>query len=148
MVLTEKETMFIDDLKKQEELCIKKYNLSAEKACDEQLRQLFKKLETEEQRHLEVLDEILHGNVPSVPQSKKAASETFEKSRCSKSAQDSDKFLCEDALSTEKYAASSYNTGIFEFKNENVRMMLNHIETEEQNHGKEIYDYMAANGMY
>ena len=31
---------------------------------------------------------------------------------------------------------------------ENVRNILNHIQKEEQNHGKMIYDYMKANNMY
>ena len=59
-----------------------------------------------------------------------------------------DKILCADLLSTEKYVSSTYNTAIFEFRDENVRNVLNHIQKEEQEHGKKIYDYMASHGMY
>lgn len=59
-----------------------------------------------------------------------------------------DKILCTDLLSTEKYVSSTYNTAIFEFRDENVRNVLNHIQKEEQEHGKKIYDYMSSHGMY
>ena len=59
-----------------------------------------------------------------------------------------DAYLCKDALSGEKQVSSLYNTCVFEFKDASVRAALAHIQTEEQNHGKMIYDYMAANGMY
>ena len=58
-----------------------------------------------------------------------------------------DSYLCSDVLSTEKHASSLYDTCIFEFKDEQVRSALNHIQKEEQNHGKMIYDYMQANNM-
>jgi hypothetical protein len=41
-----------------------------------------------------------------------------------------------------------YDTCIFEFADANVRSLLNHIQKEEQEHGKMIYDYMAVNCMY
>ena len=41
-----------------------------------------------------------------------------------------------------------YNTGVFEFSDVQARNMLNHIQTEEQQHGQKIYEYMNANGMY
>ena len=59
-----------------------------------------------------------------------------------------DMFLCSDALSGEKHVSHLYDTGIFEFRDENVRNVLNHIQKEEQQHGKMIYDYMSANNMY
>ena len=59
-----------------------------------------------------------------------------------------DKYLCTDALAAEKHASSLYDTCIFEFRDDNVRDQLNHIQKEEQQHGKRIYDYMSANMMY
>jgi hypothetical protein len=59
-----------------------------------------------------------------------------------------DKYICSDALSTEKHVSSTYNTGIFEFKDVSVRNILNHIQKEEQEHGEKIYSYMSMNGMY
>ncbi|MEG1743900.1 MAG: spore coat protein, partial [Clostridia bacterium] len=59
-----------------------------------------------------------------------------------------DCFLCSDVLTAEKHASHLYDTCIFEFKDKNIRDILNHIQKEEQGHGKMIYDYMQANGMY
>lgn len=59
-----------------------------------------------------------------------------------------DKMLCNDSLSTEKFISSTYNTAIFEFRDKNVRQVLNHIQKEEQEHGEKIYNYMASHGMY
>jgi demethoxyubiquinone hydroxylase (CLK1/Coq7/Cat5 family) len=59
-----------------------------------------------------------------------------------------DAMLCHDALATEKYASALYNTGIFEFKDTNIRQTLNHIQKEEQEHGEQIYNYMAGHGYY
>lgn len=148
MVLTEKETMYLNEFASQEELCIKKYSYAAEKACDEQLKQLFKQIESDEEKHLDAVNQMLSGKTPSVPASKKPESKTFNESSCSASAKETDKFLCTDMLTGEKHTSSTYNTGVFEFRDENARMMLNHIETEEQNHGKMLYDYMSRNSMY
>ena len=41
MQITQKERMLLEDQKKQEELCIKKYTEAAQKAKDPQLQQLF-----------------------------------------------------------------------------------------------------------
>ena len=51
-------------------------------------------------------------------------------------------------VASEKHISSSYNTSVFEFTNTEVRDALNHIQKEEQEHGKQIYDYMSANSMY
>jgi hypothetical protein len=56
--------------------------------------------------------------------------------------------LCSDVLSAEKHVSSLYDTCIFEFSDEKCRQALNHIQGEEQQHGKMIYDYMKANSMY
>ena len=39
-----------------------------------------------------------------------------------------DAYLCNDLLSTEKYVSSSYDTAIFEFRDANIRNVLNHIQ--------------------
>ncbi|MBQ8758725.1 MAG: spore coat protein, partial [Clostridia bacterium] len=48
----------------------------------------------------------------------------------------------------EKEVSKLYDTCIFEFNDDNARNYLNSIQKQEQNHGKMIYDYMAANNMY
>ena len=53
-----------------------------------------------------------------------------------------------DLLATEKHASSLYDTCVFEFGQPELRRILNHIQTEEQEHGDMIYKYMKANNMY
>ena len=60
----------------------------------------------------------------------------------------SDKDLCTDILSTEKYISSTYNTAIFEFTDPQVRDVLNHIQKEEQQHGESVFKYMESKGLY
>ena len=40
----------------------------------------------------------------------------------------SDKEICSDLLMTEKYVSGAYDTAIFEFKDTEVRDVLNHIQ--------------------
>ena len=53
-----------------------------------------------------------------------------------------------DLLATEKYVAAVYNTSVFEFCDEKSRQVLSGIQQQEQHHGKQLADYMQANGMY
>ena len=59
-----------------------------------------------------------------------------------------DKDMCMDMLSTEKYVSGAYDTAIFECKDTAVRDVLNHIQKEEQEHGDSIFKYMHNRGMY
>lgn len=148
MLLSEKESLLLEDLKTQEELCIKKYNEGAGRACDEQLSQLFSKISSEEQSHLDMINQMISGSLPPVPQQSEKAPTNFTASSCSPNAKEADKTLCQDALGYEKYVSSVYNTSVFEFKDQNARKILNHIQGEEQGHGKQLYDYMIVNQMY
>ncbi len=62
--------------------------------------------------------------------------------------QSQDQNLCNDLLMTEKYVSGTYDTAIFEFRDPQVRLLLNHIQKEEQQHGEAIFNYMQAHGMY
>ena len=62
--------------------------------------------------------------------------------------QATDKELCTDLLMTEKYVSGAYNIAIFEFKEPQVRDVLNHIQKEEQKHGESIFKYMESKGLY
>ena len=149
MQLTQKETMFLKDLENQEKLCVEKYRRYARQAQDPQLIQLFEQLANDEQIHTETLQQMLAGTVPmtSGGQGKPHIPQP-QASQCTAEQQQQDKYLCQDVLSMEKYVASAYNTGVFEFRDTGMRDALNHIQKEEQEHGKHIYDYMAVNGMY
>ena len=149
MKLTQKETGLLKDLKGQEKLCTDKYTRHAAAAADPQLRELFGSIAKTEQQHYDTLTEIENGGVPQPGGGTQAQpsfrgtygmAETPEKK--------ADCYLCSDVLATEKHASHLYDTCVFEFKDEKLRDTLNHIQKEEQGHGKMIYDYMAANGMY
>lgn len=148
--LTQKETQLLKELKGQEQLCIQKYTKGAKNAVDGQLKGLFARIAQIEQEHLDTLTQIENGNVPQPPQGGNQAMPTFAEIYGTSETPDkeNDCYLCTDALTTEKHASGLYDTSVFEFQDENTRKILNHIQGEEQNHGKMIYDYMKANHMY
>lgn len=85
---------------------------------------------------------------PQQGQSQMNQSSSFIPKWQSSSFSTSDKDLCTDMLMTEKYVSGAYNTAIFEFRDPQVRSILNHIQKEEQQHGEAIFKYMESNGMY
>jgi len=149
MQLTQKETELLKDLKGQEKLCVDKYTKHSFSAVDVQLKNLFTQVAQIEQQHLDTLTQIESGKVPKPgggSQSQPSFTATYSTEDSPEKQRDS--YLCSDVLSTEKHTSSLYDTCIFEFKDENTRNVLNHIQKEEQGHGKMIYDYMQANSMY
>lgn len=148
--LTQKERYLLEDQKSQEELCIKKYNNYANQAQDSSLKQLFTQIGQQEQQHLNTINQILSGQVPSMNQQQNQQNTNMQGMTSGQGGmtnqQDAD--LCEDLLSTEKYVSGTYNTAIFEFKDSNIRQALNHIQKEEQQHGEQIFNYMQSKGMY
>ncbi len=150
MTLTQKETTLLNELKGQEQLCIEKYEQWASAACSEELTALFRALADVERGHLTTVTDMLAGKVstPSGGSSPLDGVSTGKVSYASEDDKKRDAFLCADMLATEKHVSSVYNTGIFEFSDSQARQMLNHIQSEEQQHGLKLYEFMAANGMY
>ena len=148
MKLSQKESDLMKDLKKQEQLCIDKYTKSAESASDAQLKKLFKKIASTEQKHLKTLEQIEKGTCPKLAGSKAQMPE-FKAAYTAKQNADkeNDCYLCNDLLTMEKHASHLYDTCVFEFVSDPVRSVLNLIQKQEQEHGKMIYDYMKANSM-
>lgn len=152
MHLTQKESSILKDLQKQEQTCIEKYDRYSSEACDAQLKSLFAQLGQVEQQHLDTINQIMSGTVPSMNQGggqqkpQMTFSPTYSTDPDPNKQKDS--YLCSDLLSTEKHVSAVYDTGIFEFRDTGIREALNHIQKEEQQHGEIIYNYMAANGMY
>ncbi|WPC40520.1 spore coat protein [Clostridium sp. JS66] len=152
--LTQKETMLLNDEKSHEELCIKKYTTYSNEAQDPELKQLFTTLGQHERQHLNSINTMLNGQVPNVNQQGQQGQQNqtqnvnmnTNKSNMAFNQKDCD--LCQDALTTEKYVSSTYNSTIFEFKDPNARQVLNHIQKEEQEHGQQIFDYMYKKGYY
>lgn len=64
MQLTQKETMLLQDMKSQEQLCIEKYAKYAAEASDPQLQDLFSTIQQAEQTHLNTISDMLSGTVP------------------------------------------------------------------------------------
>ncbi|WP_139904848.1 spore coat protein [Clostridium thermarum] len=160
ITLSTKERYLLEDEKSHEELCIKKYREYAGQASDPQLKDIFNNHANIEQEHLNTLNQLLNGQVPALnnqqggnqqqqqqqPQQMQANSAQMQ--GASSNYNQKDKELCTDMLMTEKYVSSTYNTAIFEFRDPNVRDVLNHIQKEEQKHGEAIFKYMESKGMY
>ena len=143
--LSTKERMLLEDEKSHEQLCVDKYNEYSNKAHCPELKNLFSQLAQKEQQHLDSINQLLNGIVPNINQ------QFINQSHINfgtNTYNEHDKMLCNDSLSTEKFISSTYNTAIFEFRDKNVRQVLNHIQKEEQEHGEKIYNYMASHGMY
>ena len=150
MVLTQKELTLIKDLKGQEQLCIDKYEKHAECAHDPQLKQLFTRIARVEREHLSTLNQVENGGTPPAGGSKASSIPTFTAyhTQAETPEKKQDFYLCSDLLATEKHASGLYDTCVFEFGQSDLRKILNHIQTEEQEHGEMIYKYMQANSMY
>lgn len=150
MQLSQKECSLLKELKEQEVLCIEKYEKASCNAVDGQLKGLFTNLADQEKKHLDTLTQIENGTVPPVPSGSEKPLPTFTSVYTAAETPDkqNDWYLCTDLLSGEKHVSGLYDTCIFEFKDDNARSMLNHIQKEEQNHGKMIYNYMSVNSMY
>ncbi|WP_066637321.1 spore coat protein [Desulfolucanica intricata] len=150
--LTQKERMLLEDQKKHEQVCIDKYNNYANQAQDPQLKNLFQSYAAQEQQHLNSINQMLNGRLPSMGQGQQQQTQQqnipqFPQMQGAMANQ-TDAALCNDLLMTEKYVSSTYDTAIFEFTDSNVRQILNHIQKEEQQHGEGIFNYMQSKGMY
>lgn len=168
VTLTTKEKFLLEDMKSHEEQCILKYDNYHTLACDPGLKAVFKSNGQIEQEHLQTINQLLSGKVPSMsggqqssPDQKSGGQQSVSKADqllgSSSSAIDSpkipgfnisDKDMCMDMLTTEKQISSAYDTAIFECKDAAVRDTLNHIQKEEQKHGQAISSYMISKGMY
>ncbi|WMJ77403.1 MULTISPECIES: spore coat protein [unclassified Sedimentibacter] len=174
MNFTQKERTLLEDQKSHEEICIQKYTNYASLAQDQELKNIFNQIAQTEQQHYNTIDQLLKGQVPQMQQGgsqqnqssgmqmksqqlqsmqgsqQKQANQSpsFVPKGQSLNYSNSDKDLCSDLLMTEKYVSSTYDTAIFEFRDPQVRSILNHIQKEEQQHGETLYKYMESKGMY
>jgi rubrerythrin len=150
MVLTQKEITLIKDLKGQEQLCVDKYTKHAECAHDPQLKQLFGRIAEVERGHLNTLTQMENGTAPATGGGGQSSIPTFTAyhTQAETPEKKQDCYLCTDLLATEKHASGLYDTCVFEFGQTALRKALNHIQTEEQEHGEMIYRYMKTNAMY
>ena len=153
--LTQKEKMLLEDQKKHEEICIQKYQNYSAQVQDPQLKQLLSNYAQQEQEHLNSLNQLLSGQLPSINQQQSGSQQQSNLQQGMQSqpnqgvaANQRDASLLNDLLMTEKYVSGTYDTAIFEMTSSNVRQVLNHIQKEEQQHGEGIFNYMHSHGMY
>lgn len=152
MNLTKKEQSLLKDLQNEEKICAEKYHKAAEAACDPALKQMFARLEKAEQNHYDTVTGMLAGETPTLKpgqsQNAKKAQPEPQRAQVSRAEKKSDAYLLADVLATEKFVSGVYNTAVFEFSDPAARSALTAIQQQEQQHGKEISDYMTANGLY
>ncbi len=151
MILTNKESDLLKDMKNEEELCIEKYTRYASLAKCPELSSLLNSIADTEREHLKNINELMGGNIPSAPSCLSANNSkcvSCESVYSNPEDKKNDKFILSDMLSTEKHVSSIYNTSVFEFKAPEARRLLSHIQSEEQQHGEMIYAFMNANNMY
>lgn len=155
--LSQKERMYLQDLSYHEQHCVQKYNKYSNEAQDPQLKQLFQTHSSHEQQHFNTINGILNGQIPSMSQGQNQQQQNNSMSSGQASGMpnqaggtfnQNDAELANDLLSTEKYISSNYDTAIFEFQDTNIRQALNHIQSEEQKHGEDLFNYMKSHGMY
>ncbi|MGI6684521.1 MAG: spore coat protein [Bacillota bacterium] len=166
--LTPKERTLLEDQRTHEEICIQKYSNYANLASNQQLKELFSNHAQIEQEHLISINQLLNGQVPAMNQQGGGQQQQGQQQQQQMLQQQmqqqmqqqpnifqqqnanlqSDKDLCTDMLMTEKYVSNAYDTAIFEFKDTQVRDVLNHIQKEEQKHGEAIFKFMESNGLY
>lgn len=152
MTLTKKEQSLLKDLQNEEKTCAEKYHKAAEAACDPALKQMFNRLETAEQNHYDTVTGMLAGETPTLKpgqgQNSRQSAQKPERASVSRAEKKSDAYLLADLLATEKFVSGVYNTAVFEFSDPAARNALTAIQQQEQQHGKEIADYMTVNGLY
>jgi spore coat protein CotF len=148
VTLTQKERMLLEDQKSHEQICIEKYSNYANQAQDIQLKQICKNNEQIERNHFDTINQLLSGNIPQMNQGQNQNSLQNMNTMQTTGGNISDKDICSDLLMTEKYVSGTYDTTIFEFRDTQVRDVLNHIQKEEQKHGEAIFKYMESKGMY
>lgn len=151
MILTEKETSILKDLQTQEKVCMEHYNLCANTARDGGLKDLFSQIARDEQEHYQSLGKVLNGEVPSAPPAASKADSYHPVAAYDSTSSQGDKqhdaLLCSDSIGNEKMVSADYNSSLFQFGSGEIRKLLNHIQTEEQEHAEMIYKYKQQNGM-
>ena len=149
MTLTQRESDHLQDLIKQENLCIEKYGKAAGEACDPQLKDLLNALGDNEREHRDTLNQLSCGCVPDVSGGGHRAQTIMPTASAveDSAGRQCDKHLCADLLQTEKHASSMFDNSVFEFSDVGARTALNHMQKEEQEHGQKLYSYMQQNGM-
>lgn len=151
MVLSQKEMATIEDLKTQEQSCIKKYSYYEKEANDPVLKNLFNHIASAEQKHYDTLCQVGQGNVPQCDCNDSDGKNYNPKAtyKCGENSEEKKKdcFLVTDCIGTEKLVSGEYNSNVFIFGDSNIRKVLADIQVEEQNHAEMMWKYKTINCM-
>lgn len=162
--LTSKEIFLLEGEKYQQQLVIDKYNNYALQAQDDSLKSLFFNLVKIEEKHLNMIDEMLQGKVPQIK--KENIHPYYENNSINSnnyinignitltsldnniSYDDGDKIICFDALTTEELLHSTCSASSLEFEKTEFENILKYIIEEKSENLKYLNDYMTKKGMY
>lgn len=139
MEWTSRERELFRELKAAEEASIRGYGEDELRTTDPELKKLFAKIRQEEETHLKTLKELEQGIIPMAAGGKKAGGEG---QATGGKKEEEDLNFCRDALEAEQRVSSQYDKAIFAFRDCSVREILNHIQKEEQEHGRMLAAYM------
>lgn len=177
MQLTQKERMYLQDAKSQEELCIAKYNHYSGVVANQELKQILQWAGQQETHHLQTISDLLQGRTPqmggqghSIPvnqiisQTTSGASANRSRSPQGRSPQGqtmqastsqftghgvlTDQQICQDLLTMEKAVSDMYDHAVFESTSQPLRQTLNHIQKDEQDHAFALFKFMEQMGWY
>ena len=162
--LTTKERFLLEGEKYQQQLAIDEYNDYAVQAHDNTLKTLFSNLVKIEEKHLDMIDEMLQGSVPNINKGNlhpyyknnsinsadyiNIGNITLTSMDDSNSYNDGDKIICFDALTTEELLHSTSSASSLEFENTEFENILKYIIEEKSENIKYLNDYMIKKGMY
>lgn len=162
--LTSKERFLLEGEKYQEQLAIDKYNDYALQSQDNALKNLFFNLVKIEENHLNMINEMLQGNVPKINKNNlhpyyennsinsndyiNIGNITLTAMDGDNSYDDGDKIICFDALTTEELLHSTSSTSSLEFENTDFENILKYIIDEKSENIKYLNNYMIKKGMY
>ena len=100
-----KEQMLLEDQKRHEEVCIHKYQTYAAQVQDSQLKQLLGSYAQQEQEHLNTINQLLTGQIPSMAQGQQSSTTMTGTTQSQGAANKQDEMLLTDLLMTEKYVS-------------------------------------------
>lgn len=162
ITFNENERSLLEKQKIQEKMCVEKYTNYANQTDDPELKKMFQEHANQEQQHYDTINQLLSGKLPNMnsnqgnqnssqnnqPQiNQQSVESTGINSNVLGTTGNKNYNFCKDLLMTEKYVSGTYDNDIFQFKDTNVRNILNHIQKEEQKHGEQLSNYIEEKGI-
>lgn len=160
--LTKKEISLLEGEKYQQQLAVDKYNDYALQAQDSTLKTIFNSLVKIEEKHLNMINDMLQGKIPTI--NKENLHPYYNNSVNStdyinlgnitltcvedNNYETGDKTICFDALTTQELLHSTTSTSSLEFEKTEFYNILKYIIDEKSENLKYLNDYMTKKGMF